>query len=102
LSVEEEGRLMPQLERFFETKAAALLALNTGMRRMEIVRLHRNQVNAEAHTVRYTAKGGKERLIPLNSTALAVVLELMKDATPDGYLFHRRTGHNLSASEGAF
>ncbi len=102
LSEEEEARLMPQLERFYETKAAVILALNTGLRRMGILQRKVSDVNAQKRTLTYVAKGGKKKIIPLNDVAWSVIQELVKEATPAGYLFHARTGHNLSASEGAF
>ncbi len=102
LSEEEQARLMPQLERFPEPRRACLLALNTGMRRMEILNLRTCSVNLEERTVTFTGKGSKERTVPLNDEAFHVIQELMQTPAEGGYLFHSRTGHNLSAVQGAF
>ena len=102
LSEDEEVRLMAQLEQFPEAYRACLLALNTGMRRMEILHLRTSHVNLEARTLTFIGKGAKERTVPLNGLAERVIRELLQTTTPDGYLFHSRTGHNLSASRGAF
>lgn len=40
--------------------------------------------------------------MPLNAAALTVVQEPAARPAPGGFLFHRRTGHNLSAAGGAF
>lgn len=102
LSEDEEARLLAQLEPFPEAYRACLLALNTGMRRMEILHLRTANVNLEARTLTFKGKGAKERTVPLNETAERVIRELLQTPTSDGYLFHVRTGHNLSASRGAF
>ncbi len=102
LTHDEEAKLMPQLEVFLEVKAAVVIALNTGLRRMGILTLKTSDVNFAARTVTYTAKGGRRRTVPLNAAALAVLQEMAKGPTPDGFLFHSRTGNNLSAAGGAF
>lgn len=103
LDREEEARLMPQLERYPELKAATIIALNTGMRRMEIVRIRRSQLNEAARTLSFVAKGGKARTIPLNPTAWATLSALAKDSHErEGYLFRIRTGNNFSGKQAAF
>lgn len=102
LSHDEEDQLMPQLEIFFEVKAAVIIALNTGLRRMGILTLKSSDVNFTARTLTYTAKGGRRRTMPLNAEAVAVLQEMAKSPAAGGFLFHNRTGHNLSAAGGAF
>ena len=102
LSLDEEARLMPQLERFPETRRAVILALNTGLRRMEIVRLHLRNLDMQERTLSYLAKGNKARTIPLNPDAFACIKAMLETTDKEGFLFHQRTGHNLSASSGAF
>lgn len=102
LSDDEEKKLMPQLERFPETRMAVVLSLNTGLRRMGILQSKVSGVDERERTLSYIAKGGKVRVVPLNSVAWAVMEELLKQPTSDGFLFHKRTGHNLSAGDGAF
>ena len=99
LAYEEEAKLMPELRG--ETKAAVILSLNTGLRRMGLLRSKVEGVDLKNRTLEYVAKGGKVKKVPLNQKALEVVMGLM--AQPgDGYLFSVRTGHNLSAQGGAF
>ncbi|HEY0100037.1 MAG TPA: tyrosine-type recombinase/integrase [Pyrinomonadaceae bacterium] len=102
LTLDEERSLMPQIESFPEVKAAVVLALNTGLRRMGILTLKTSDVNFAGRTVIYTAKGGRRRTLPLNAEALAVLQEMAKSPAPGGFLFHNRTGNNLSAAGGAF
>jgi integrase len=103
LTYEEEKRLMQELERYPEAKAATIIALNTGLRRTEILNIHRSQLNEAAHTLRFVGKGDKARMIPLNQTAWAT-LETLAGESDDrgGYLFQRRAGHNLSGRRAAF
>ena len=102
MTYEEEERLMPELARFPHACAAVVLALNMGLRRMGILRLRADDVNLIKRTLSYTAKGGKVRFVPLNAEAASTLEPLLKEATPNGYLFHRRTGHYLSPRAGAF
>jgi len=100
LAAEEEKRLLPLLDG--EVKAAALVSLNTGMRRMSILKLRVADVDFARRVVSFTRKGGRRQSLPLNSTALAVLRGLAASATPEGYLFHNRRGHNLSATNAPF
>jgi integrase len=102
LEPDEEARLLAQLDRFYEPKCATLISLNTGLRRMGILKLKTSDIDPARRVAMYTAKGGKKKPMPLNSDAWAIIAELLKTATPDGYLFHNRTGHNISAGQGAF
>jgi integrase len=100
LTAEEEGRLLPLLDG--EVRAAALLSLNTGMRRMSILRLRASDVDFARRVVTFTRKGGRRQSVPLNAAALSVLRELAGAATPEGHLFHNRRGHNLSATNAPF
>lgn len=101
LTHEEEARLIPELERYPEVKYAVLLSLNTGLRRMGILKLKDSDIDLAGQTLTYTAKGGKRQTIPLNPEAVKVIRALMEQ--PDGeYLFHYRKGNNLSSVRGAF
>jgi integrase len=102
LSCEEEDRLLAELGRYPEVMAATVIALNTGLRRMGILRLKADDFDAARRTLRYVAKGGKVKAMPLNVEAFAVVSQLAADPAPGGYLFRLRTGHNLSGKRGAF
>lgn len=100
MTANEEQRLMPLLEG--ETRAAVLLALNTGMRKVSILGLRTYDVDFMARTATFTKKGGSRQVAPLNQTALAVLRELTNHPTREGFLFHNRRGHNLSSSNGFF
>ncbi len=100
LTPEEESRLLPFLDG--EPKAAALLSLHTGMRKTSILRLRVGDCDFEARVVSFTKKGGKRQSSPLNAVALTILTEMAVAATVEGFLFHNRRGHNLSAAEGAF
>ena len=102
LSEEEEARLMAQLERFPEARDATTIALNTGLRRMGILLRKVSDVNFQKRTLDYIAKGGKKRIMPLNSTVWPVFERLVERADANGFLFHVRTGNNLSHRAGAF
>jgi site-specific recombinase XerD len=100
LSYEEEARLMQHLSG--ETRAAVIIALNTGLRRMGILRRKVEDVDLNQRIMRYIAKDGKKRIVPLNAKALEVIKELIQNATPEGHLFHNRKGYSrvvLSAGQ---
>jgi integrase len=102
LSRAEEARLMPQLERYPEVRDATVIALNTGLRRMAILGLRDADLDPERRALRYTAKGGRVKYLPLNPAAFAVVSRLAADPAPGGHLFRLRTGLNISGRRGAF
>ena len=99
---QEEDRLLRELERHPEAKAATVIALNTGLRRMGILGLKVEDFDAERRTLSYAAKGGKVKSLPLNVEAFAVVSPLAADPAPGGYLFRLRADNNLSDKRGAF
>jgi integrase len=100
MSAEEEARLFPLLTG--EVKAAAVLALNTGMRKCSLLRLRVEDVDLKARAVTFTGKRGRRQTAPVNPAALAVLRELADAAAAGGFLFHNRRGHNLSSTAGAF
>jgi integrase len=102
LSSDEEQRLMSALKPYGEVYHAARIALHTGLRRMGILQRKVSDVDVQKRSLRYVAKGGKVRVVPLNAEAWASVEELMAHATPESYLFHSRTGNSLSHKQGAF
>jgi integrase len=102
-SAEEIEALMPELEEDRETRAAVILALNAGLRRMGILSLTKSDPDFGARTLRYTAKGGKRKIVPVNAAALEVLRELVGRSTyPDGRLFGDVYGYSLSFEKGAF
>jgi integrase len=106
LSDDEEARLMEALKkRGAETKWATVIALNTGMRRMEILRLRWRHIDLQSQVLVVTeTKSGKDRQLPLNAEVLAVLTEMWGRPTlaEEDYLFAVRTGHSLTEATGAF
>jgi integrase/recombinase XerC len=78
-----------------EARAAATLALHTGLRRMEILSLRSGDIDLNDGKLSVIGKGGKRRVVPLNPVAEKTIRELMSSPTGDGFLFHSRTGNNL-------
>jgi integrase len=69
-----------------------LLAMNTGLRRGELLGLTWEAVDRKRKQLRVTAataKSGKVRHIPLNSEALAIIERLHKHSTKAGLVFAR-------------
>lgn len=100
LSAEDEAKLLPHLSG--EVKAAAVLSLHTGMRKCSLLRLRVEDLDFSARAVTFTGKRGRRQTEPAHAAALAVLRELVQEATPEGFLFHNRRGHNLSSTYGAF
>jgi integrase len=69
---------------------------------MGILKLKVDDFDEERRTLRYTAKGGKVKALPLNVGAYAVVAQLAAEPAPGGYLFRLRAGNNVSVKKGAF
>lgn len=93
LTAEEEARLLPAANP--RMREFILLALNTGMRRTEILKLERRHVNFTTRMITIPAensKSKKDRRVPMNDT----VMDLLKPyaATP-GYIFSNAAGEPL-------
>lgn len=102
-TTDEIERLMPELEEDRETRAAVVLALNCGLRRMGILSLTVSDPDFAARTLTYTAKGGKRKVVPINSQAAEVLREMVGRSTyPEGRLFGDAYGYSLSFEKGAF
>lgn len=99
LSEDEEARLMPHLDRNVEVKSAVVIALNTGLRRNEIVTRRKADFDPQKRTLFVVRKGGKRQTIPLNATAAAEFERLCTDALPDGRLF--RISKNVLTARGS-
>jgi integrase len=101
LSEEEEGRLLPAAAPYL--KPMIKLALNTGMRRGEVLSLRAEHVDFVSRFITITkenSKSKKARRIPMNS----VVVELLKDLAPEdgGYVFHKPNGERYKDIIGGF
>lgn len=118
---EEEGRLMEALTgRRAHVRPVVVVALNTGMRRGEILAMRWEHVNFGAlavflsvrgkeieikpnHLLVPDSKSGKPRLIPTNKEVRGELLRLKQDAGGDGFVFtSARTGVNLTEVKRAF
>jgi integrase len=107
LSREEETRLMKELEtRNPEARRACLIALNTGMRRGEIINLRWSYIDEERGIItlpKSITKAGKEREVPINARVRELLAEIKSFPLGAGdYLFHHRKGTILSGKQGAF
>jgi len=121
LTYEEEERLMNALTgRRAHVRPVVVIALNTGMRRGEILAMRWEHVNFGAlavflsvrgkeieikpnHLLVPDSKSGKPRLIPMNNEVRGELLRLKQDAGGDGFVFtSARTGVNLTEVKRAF
>ena len=86
LTREEETKLLAEIPDYL--KPILIVALNTGMRRGEILTLKWEQVDLARRIirVRYT-KSGKSRIIPINDVLLNTFLELERLNCGNVYLF---------------
>jgi len=85
LSDEEEEKLLAHCPSHL--KPIIVTALNTGMRKNEILRLKWSQVDLTNRTIRATkTKSGRDRFIPIND-AVHEVLLLQKQRTNGDYVF---------------
>jgi integrase len=78
-------------------KPAILLALNTGMRRSELLRARWTAVNWKAMTITveaWTSKVKRSRVIPLNAEALAI-LKAWRRQTKFEFIFTNEIGERL-------
>jgi len=97
---ETEKRATPEAKR---DKAMLQLLYASGMRVSELVSLNLNDVDTEGGYVRCFGKGGKERLIPIHSQAVAALKDYMSQGHPrlkpgegEKALFLNRRGERLT------
>ncbi|MFM0224138.1 tyrosine-type recombinase/integrase [Paraburkholderia dipogonis] len=80
-------------------KPAILLAINTGMRRSELLRLRWTSINWAARTLTvepWTTKVKRRRVLPLNNEALSV-LKAWRRQTKFEFVFTNEVGERLTA-----
>ena len=84
-------------------KALLEIAYATGMRVSEMISLDVGDVNLEAHMVRCTGKGSKERIIPIHDRAAAVMETYLSGGRPalvrriaEKAMFLNRRGERLT------
>src|SRR5437870_728786 len=102
---EEEPRLMAELSGpRAHLKRAVIVALGTGMRMREQLRMKRHQVDFLRNivTARNT-KNGRPRDIPMNDDVRDALAELCKNKRPDDYVFvNPKTKSCLQETKTAF
>ncbi len=100
ITADEEKRLFTQLTgRRDHIRSVVTIALNTGMRRGEILGLQWEHVNFLARTVFIArSKTGRTRTIPMNDVVLKELTALKQDAEPKEFVFsNSRTGVNIDS-----
>jgi integrase len=98
LTPEEEERLIPFLcGRRRHLLDIIQIDLSTGMRRNEILSLHKSQIDFLRNSIElHDTKGGKSRSVPMHETIRPVFERLCQKARPSGYLFENpRTGNPI-------
>lgn len=100
ITAEEEKNLFGQLTgRRDHIRSVVTIALNTGMRRGEILGLQWEHVNFLARTIFIArSKTGRPRTIPMNDIVLKELITLKQDAGPKDFVFsNARTGVNIDS-----
>jgi integrase len=102
LTSEEEDRLLavlasPRRERL---RNVLLIGLHTGLRRTEILTLHKSQVDLARNIIELQAhqtKGKKFRAVPISETLRPLLVELCANVSASGYLFENpKTGKPIT------
>lgn len=85
----EEKRLLLQLDGpRAHLKPIVLLAIHTGMRRGEILKLRWAEVDSVRNLIYVTStKSGKDRTVPLNDVARTVLTDLKKQSNGSATVF---------------
>ncbi len=75
-----------------------LLAINTGMRRGELLSLAWRNVDFQRGVIHVTnTKTGRDRDVPMNSEVRSILLELQRQNEDEAFVFrNRKTGVNLT------
>ena len=100
LDPNEEARLLEALAPHLGPMV--ILALNTGLRCGEILKLRREHVNFQSRIITITAensKSKKERKVPMNDVALDLIRKLAPAA---GFIFRKRSGEPYTDVATAF
>src|SRR6266536_886659 len=100
ITAEEEKKLFAQLTgRRDHIRSVVTIALNTGMRRGEILGLQWEHVNFLARTIFIArSKTGRTRTIPMYDIVFKELMMLKQDAGPQGFVFsNSRTGVNIDS-----
>jgi integrase len=100
LDPDDEARLMEHA--VGRLKPMIVLALNTGMRRGEILQLRREHVNFQSRTITIpveNSKSKKTRPVPMNEVTLDLIRKL---APASGFIFRKRSEEPYEGVSAAF
>lgn len=101
LTPEEEARLLPRCVPHL--RPIVVFALNTGMRKGEILRLRWDQVDLVNRSVRVTkTKSGKDRTVPLNDAAAGVIMSQRRMKQGDFVFPSPKTGVAMKSVDHSF
>ncbi|MFC2169929.1 tyrosine-type recombinase/integrase [Acidobacteriota bacterium] len=102
LTEEEEAKLLEESANHL--KPILITALNTGMRRGEILKLTWNQINFETKQIRVeNTKSGRARIIPINWGLYEVFVNLRSNAGNSSFVFfNTKTGKPFTTIKTAF
>ena len=95
LKPDEEERLLPVLTgRRRHLLDIVIIDLHTGMRRTEILTLHKRQIDFIRGSIEVIeTKNGRPRSVPMHQTLRPILQRLVEKAGPNGYLFENpKTG----------
>jgi integrase len=92
LSAEEEARLLQFLSgRRSHLLDIVVIDLHTGMRKRELLSLHKDQIDFLRDRILLThTKNGKPRTVPINGDIRLILQRLCDTSGPSGYLFENR------------
>jgi integrase len=104
LSPQEEGRLMKALTgRKAHLRPLVVLAINTGMRRGELLNLTWERVDFSRDVIYVTnTKSGKDRVVPMNQLVRQELTGLRERADGEFVFVSKRTGLNLTEIKKGF
>ncbi|MGH9764927.1 MAG: tyrosine-type recombinase/integrase, partial [Blastocatellia bacterium] len=104
LRPDEELRLMAALTgRRQHIGPIVLLALHTGMRKGELLRLRRDQVDFHRNEIKVThTKSGHDRFVPMNNTVRQELIRLSRISGGDDLFLNPKTGLTMRDLKTAF
>lgn len=79
-------------------RAILELMYSSGLRASEVINIKTDDINFEAGFIRITGKGSKERVVPINETALSTVRKYIEESRPE--LLRKRTSIYLFLAKG--
>jgi excisionase family DNA binding protein len=101
LTPEEEARLLPRCVPHL--RPIVVFALNTGMRKGEILGLRWDQVDLVNRSIRVTkTKSGKDRTVPLNDAAAGVIMSQRRMKQGDHVFPSPKTGVSMKSVDHSF